>query len=358
MNKIKVGVIGTGFAKSVQIPSFLACDGAEIVSVASGSLANAESTAAEFNIPHFTGDWRETVDRSDLVCITTPPILHREMTVYALEQNKHVLCEKPMAMNVAEAEEMWNLAEQKNVLALIDHELRFQDGRKKAKAMLHHGAIGKVRHAKYYFQAPHRGSPEIPWNWWSDKEQGGGALGAVASHMIDSFHWFLDTGISEVFCQLRAHIKERPFEGGMRAVTSDDECNLVLNLFDGPVTKDASALLSVSMTEYPKYKNTVEFYGSEGTIRVEHRGEIFIAKAGEPDFTEIAVDTRSAVGGVADTGFSRGFMQFAPEIIRAILEGRRTIENAATFVDGVAVQCVLDAARQSDAERRMVSVLK
>lgn len=358
MNNVKVGIIGTGFAKNVQIPSFLACDNTEIVSVASGSVANAETTAREFSIPHFSGDWRETVERSDLVCVTTPPLLHRDMAIFALERDKHVLCEKPMAMNVAEAEEMWNLAESKNVLALIDHELRFQPGRQKAKAMLHDRAIGKVRHIKYHFQAPQRGNPDIPWNWWSDKEQGGGALGAVASHVFDSIHWFLESGISDVFCQLRAHIKERPFEGGMRAVTSDDECNMLLNVYDGPANEDTTALVSVSMTEYPKYKNQVEFYGSEGTLRVAHRGEIYIAKAGEPDFTEIEVDTGLHIGGVADTGFSRGFMQFAPEIIKAILEGRNSIEHAATFVDGVAVQCVLDAARQSDAEGRMVSIKK
>lgn len=358
MNKVKVGIIGTGFAKSVQIPSFLACKNAEIVSVASGSIENAASTAKEFDIPHFTGDWRETVERTDLVCITTPPILHREMALYALERDKHVLCEKPMAMNVAEAQEMCDLAESKNVLALIDHELRFQPGRQQAKKMLHDGAIGKIRHVKYHFQAPHRGNPDLPWNWWSDKEQGGGALGAIASHVIDSFQWFLDSAISGVFCQLRAHIKERPFDGGMRAVTSDDECNMLLNISPGPVNEDTTGLVSISMTEYPKYKNRIELYGSEGAMHVGHRGEIFIAKAGESDWTAVETDVGTAIEGVADTGFSRGFMQFAPEIIKAVAAGRNTIEQAATFVDGVAVQRVLDAARRSDAEGRMVGIAK
>ena len=113
--KIGIGFIGTGFARKVQIPAFKMCENAEIISVASASLANAENTAKDFNIPHFTDNWRETVEHPevDLVCITTPPTLHFEQTLYALEHNKHILCEKPMAMNAAEAEKMIEAAKEK-----------------------------------------------------------------------------------------------------------------------------------------------------------------------------------------------------------------------------------------------------
>lgn len=349
--KVGVGIIGTGFARKVQIPSFAACEGAEVVSVASGSLQNAESAAREFNIGHHTADWRETVSREDvdLVCITTPPDLHREMVLFALENNKHILCEKPMAMNAGEAREMTEAAAKKSVLALIDHELRFQPGRQRAWAMLREGRIGGIRHVKYLFSAPHRGDPDLPWNWWSDKTQGGGALGAIASHVIDSFHWFLGTRISSVFCQLQSHIKQRPGRGGeMLPVTSDDESNMLLRFADSDLTADATGLVSVSMTEYPKYRNRMEFYGERGAMRVDHRGELFIAEAGESDWRETEVGLGKAVEGVADTGFSRGFMDFVPRIVEAILEGRTAIEHAATFEDGLEVQKVLDAARESD----------
>ena len=165
---VGIGIIGTGFARKVQIPAFLACENVVIASVASGSIENARATAEECGAAHFTSDWRETVSRDDvdLVCITTPPNLHREMTLAAIEHGKHILCEKPMAMNVAEASEMTAAAKDKPLLALIDHELRFQPGRSVAYKMLRNGVIGKIRHAKFVFQAPHRGDPNIPWNWW------------------------------------------------------------------------------------------------------------------------------------------------------------------------------------------------
>lgn len=348
--KVGIGIIGTGFARKVQIPCFLECADAEIVSVSSGRLANAEATAKEFGIRHWTDDWRETVSHEDvdLVCITTPPNLHLEMTLFAIERGKNVLCEKPMAMNEREAREMTEKAREKGILALIDHELRFQDGRQKAFEMLRRGDIGRIRHAKYNFRAPHRGDAGLPWNWWSDEAQGGGALGAIGSHVIDSFLWFLGD-ISKVFCQLQTHIKQRRDEatGEMRAVSSDDEVNMILRFADSDLTEDATGVVSISMTEYPKYQNRIEFFGSEGAIRIEHRGEIFLAKTGDADWREMEFGLGKAVEGVADTGFSRGFMSFAPEIVKAIRAGNSQIEHAATFADGLKVQIVLDKAVES-----------
>jgi len=358
-DKVGIGIIGTGFARKVQIPAFLACDGAIVASVASGSIENAHATAQEFGIGHFTADWRETVSHPDvdLVCITTPPIFHREMTLFAMEHGKNVLCEKPMAMNIAEAVEMTAAAADKPLLALIDHELRFQPGRQLAYQMLRDGAIGKIRHAKAFFQASYRRDPTLAWNWWSDAAQGGGALGAINSHVIDSFNWFLGTDISSVLCQLQTHIKERLDRfGESRAVTSDDESNMLLQFADGELTDDATGLVSVSMTEGPQYQNRMEFYGTGGSMRIDHRGELFIAKAGGDAWSEIAVDIGQLIPGMPDTGFARGFVSFAPKIVEAIRNGETFIEHAATFADGVRVQKILDAARESSATGTAVKI--
>ncbi|MGI8810916.1 MAG: Gfo/Idh/MocA family protein [Pyrinomonadaceae bacterium] len=358
-DKVGIGIIGTGFARKVQIPAFLVCEYAVVSSIASGTVKNAQAAADEFGIAHYTGDWRETVARKDvdLVCITTPPKLHREMALFAISHGKNVLCEKPMAMNVAEAKEMTDAALSKNLLALIDHELRFQPGRQKAFAMLRDRAIGKVRHAKYNFRAPHRGDPNLSWNWWSDIEKGGGALGAINSHIIDSFRWLLGTEIGNVSCQLQTHVKERrDASGETRKVTTDDEANMLLRFADSELTEDATGLVSVSMTEGPSYVNCLEVFGTDGEMRIGHTGELWLAKRGENDWTTVDTDMADAISGVPDTGFSRGFMMFAPKIVEAILDGRNTIEYAATFEDGLAVQKVLDAARESNAVGRVITV--
>lgn len=349
--KVGIGIIGTGFARRIQIRAFLACEGVSIESIASGDLKNAKNAAAEFGVSHATDDWHETVSHPnvDLVCITTPPYLHHSMALESIAAGKHVLCEKPMAMDAGQAEEMTSAAAGKPTLSLIDHELRFQPGRLLAYKMLRDGVIGRVRHTKAIFQAPHRGDPDLPWNWWSDATVGGGALGAIASHVIDSFFWFLDADISSVFCQLHTHIKERrDVFGVMKPVTSDDESNMLLRFADGTLTDDATGLVSISMTELPKYKNRMEFYGENGSLRVDELGQLFTAKRGDVDWAPIEVDLGRAIPGVPDTGFSRGFMEFAPKIIDAIRQGQAILEYAATFEDGLRTQRVLDAALRSN----------
>ena len=350
--KVRIGIIGTGFARKVQIPSFLESAVAETVSIASGHLENAQKTAREFDIAHFTDDWRETVGRDDvdLICITTPPATHREMALYALERGRHVLCEKPMAMTADEARQMTEKAGEKKVLALIDHELRFLHGRLKAFETIRNGEIGQICHAKCSFRNGSRGGAEVAWNWWSDKKAGGGALGAIGSHSIDSLRWLLNAEVSDVFCQLQTHVKKRRDEksGEMREVTADDEANLVLRFADSDFATDATATISASTVEYPDYKNQVELFGTKGSLRIEHRGELFIGKADATDWREIDVNLGKTVEAVPDTGFSRGFMNLAPKIVEAIQMGETRIEHAATFEDGYKIQRVLDAARKSN----------
>ncbi|MER3631773.1 MAG: gfo/Idh/MocA family oxidoreductase, partial [Blastocatellia bacterium] len=225
-DKVRIAVIGTGFARTVQIPAFLSHPEIEITAIASGSPGKAASVAREFGIPFATDDWRRAIDRKDvdLVCITTPPDLHHRMAIFAAECGKHILCEKPMAMNTEEAEQMALTAEKAGVIALIDHELRFQPGRQRAFSLIREYAIGKILHFRYLFQAPHRGDPNLKWNWWSDINRGGGALGAIGSHIIDAICWIADSIPSAVTGQLHTHVQARPTDSNEKLpVTSDDE---------------------------------------------------------------------------------------------------------------------------------------
>jgi predicted dehydrogenase len=262
-----------------------------------------------------------------------------------------------MAMSVREAEEMTEAARDAGVLALIDHELRFLPGRQKAYEMLRSGEIGKVHHAKYLFAAAFRGDPDHPWNWWSDIKQGGGALGAIDSHVIDSLNWFLGTEISSVFCRLETKKRRRRDRSGeLRDVTADDEANMMVQFRDSELTENASGLISVSMAEPPEYKNLIELFGTAGSMRIGNFGELSIAKLGDADWTQIDVDHPKAAEGMPDTGFSRGFMKLAPKIVEAVRSGGSSIPHAATFEDGLRVQRVLDAARESDASGCMVRI--
>jgi len=271
------------------------------------------------------------------------------MTLAALDAGKAVLCEKPMAMNAEEARRMTERARERGVLALIDHELRFLPGRIKMRELLHSGEIGKVKHVKLTFRSDSRADIERPWNWWSDIKQGGGTLGAIGSHVIDGFRWLLRADVSEVFCNLATHVRERKDHGGqMRAVTTDDEANLLLRFADSELTEGATGNASLSMVESGASAHRIEFFGSHGALKVDGNGYVWSAKTGDGDWTSVETDRGELAPGTDEGSWSRGLTAFTREIVDALREGRTTVEGAATFEDGYRTQLVLDAARRSN----------
>lgn len=350
---VRIGIIGTGFARTTQIPGFRDCMGARIVAIASGNPKRAADVAKEFEIEHVANGWRELVAREDvdLVSVVTPPATHMEMTLAAFDHGKAVLCEKPMAMNAAEAKRMTDAAQRAGLLALIDHELRFLKSRRVMRSMLTSGTIGTVRHCNYVFRSDYRGVLDRPWDWWSDETMGGGTLGAIGSHVIDSFRWMLSTEISAVSCMLNTHIAERPDKtnGAMRRVTSDDEAKLHLRFADASLTKNATGAAALSVMESGSYENRLEIYGTTGALMVEETGELWRSPAGSGVWRPVQVHQDPTAPGMRPASWSRGFTNFACDIVEALREGNKTVEGAATFEDGYRAQLVLDAARASNA---------
>ena len=348
---VRIGIIGAGFARTTQIPGFKNCKGAEIVAIASAHRSHAEEVAREFAIPNVEDDWRGVVAREDvdLISIVTPVVTHCEMTLAALDAGKAVLCEKPMAMNADEARRMMERAKEKGVLALIDHELRFLPGRIKTRELVQRGDIGRVKHVQVIFRSDSRANVDRPWNWWSDVKQGGGALGAIGSHVIDSCRWMLGAEVSEVFCSLATHVRERKDEHGqLREVTTDDEANLLLRFRDGELTEGATGNVSMSLVEAGAPQNEIELFGSSGAVGVDELGEIRQARVGEGGWLMVQNDSGELAAGMTDSGWARGFTAFSEKIVEALREGRTTVEGAATFADGYRTQLVLDAGRRSN----------
>ena len=345
---IGIGIIGAGFARSTQIPGFQACEGARVVSIASGHKENAEAVAQEFGIPHVADDWRGVIgnEEVDLVSIVSPPATHYEIALAALAAGKHILCEKPMAMNAREASTMRQRAHEAGKMALLDHELRFLPGRLKAREILRNGDLGLVRHVKLTFRYDTRADAALPWNWWSDEKAGGGALGAVGSHAIDAFRWLLGVEVMQVFANLATHVKERQdADGKKRFVTTDDECNMLLRFADGDLAKGATGAVSLSLVEAGAPEHRLEIYGAKGSLMVEANGELWLSNVGEKAWRHVKFDLGELAPGINPSGWGRGFTAFAKLIIKALQEGQKTVGGAATFDDGCQTQLVMDAAR-------------
>jgi predicted dehydrogenase len=345
MTRLGVGIIGTGWGVRAQTPAFRAA-GLEVVALAGSQAAKTARIAADLSVPWSTGNWRELLERSDvsLVSITTPPLLHREMAIAALEAGKHVLCEKPTALNSAEAEAMLAAAQaHPEQLALIDHELRFLPIFRTARQLVAAGKIGRLRHAEARIVGGSRADPQRPWNWWSDVQQGGGALAALGSHQIDQLRYVLDDEVAAARGLINTFITERPAEpdGTPTAVTADDFTAFQLRFRQGGV-----ALAVVSLVVPASEPNSLTLYGDAGVLRITG-GRLFQA-GGDGNLRDVTPPHTVIIPPDISGDFPIASI-YLGQALRAALEGDRTaLAPAATFGDGLQVQRVLDAVRCSN----------
>lgn len=347
---VRTVLLGNSFASRVQLPALRWAGGCEVVGIAGRDGAKARRTAEEWSIPHATADWRELLAlEPELVIVTTPVDLHREMTLAALETGAAVLCEKPFALSVAEAEELLTRASERGASAWIDHELRWSPHVRGLRALVRDGFLGEPWHVAVSMHYASPGFRQRPHGWWFEAERGGGVLGALGSHLVDLVRFVLDgVAIESARCQLATYLAERPDRAGeARPVTADEHATLDLLLANGTrVAIDTSMIVP----HQPAFELLLT--GSEGHLRLVDGEHL---RAGHPGAEEesLAIDPplpASADFGITDAGiFGRCLPLFLRDVLGAV-RGNAALPEAADFADGLAVQEALDAARRSHAQ--------
>lgn len=360
-NNVRVGFVGTGWTERVQIPMFR-LGGLTAQAICSGNPENARRAAANVDIPEIHEDWRGLVasDNVDIVSIVTPPHLHAEIAIAALEAGKHVICEKPTALNMQEAEAMFAAAQAApDQLAIIDHELRFNPARAQLRQLIREGYVGTVVNAHFDRLGSERLNPNRPWNWHVDAKRGGGLLGALGSHLLDLARWTIGR-IDGVSAQLQtAHLTLPTADGSAkRSVSADDHAQLQLSFADGtPGTVTASAITPGGDGM------SILVVGNHGALRLDSQDRLWGLQGADlhgGEWQPLPVEPLAAeltdYAQVAHSPFVIGSFYLARRVAAALSAGESIIEEAASFYDGLVVQRLLDAARLSNRERRWVDV--
>jgi len=345
----RIGYVGAGWTDRVQIPAFT-LGGLTPQAIASGHIENAQRVAAAHNIPHVYNSWQELVHAPDvdIVSIVTPPDTHKEIAVAALQAGKHVICEKPTARTVAEAETMLAAAQAApNQLAIIDHELRFHPQRLHLRQLIKEGYVGTVLHVTLDRLGGDRLDATRPWSWWSDAEQGGGMLGAVGSHLIDLSRWLIGR-IESLSAQLQIGHLYRPDAAGaaLRPVTADDHAHLLLRFANG-----AQGTITASGLTPGGYGMSILVVGSEGALRLDNKDQLWGMRGDYPGGQWETIRPRHApanLEGLPGTGsFTVGTLYLAQTLAMSLPMGETMLAEAASFYDGLVVQRALDAARRA-----------
>jgi len=353
---IRVGVIGASFAKAAYLPALRHVPGAQVVALASARLESARSAADTFGVPHAYDDWQAMLREHafDLVCIATPTDTHAPMALAALDAGANVLCEKPTAMDAAEARAMRDRAAELGRITMMGHELRFNPNRRKLADLVASGAIGEIRHAHISNVTPGWANPagRPKGDWWSLAERGGGRLGANGSHQVDLLRWWFGE-VQSVLGRVETMVADRLDRdtGEPWTATADDFVHMLLR-------QERSQHSDVVMSGVARHNmdNVTQIFGSEGTIVLTNKDERLLVGAPGGELEDVSVsDPNAALDGVGKGIWNVSFVALMQELCGAIAEGR-PLSAGATFDDGLRNQLVLDAVKRSHAERRWIDI--
>ena len=272
MKKVKIGIIGCGkIARCAHVPGLKAIKNVEITGLFDAKKENAESMKKEHSLNAKIFKSAEELLKSgiDGVMIGTPNSTHCPLTLLALENGVNVLVEKPMSVNLAEADKMIALAKKKDLYLQVNQSLRFNNLYGKVKQLIDKKIIGDIIHMRCLRASS--GSPDKGWSpgakWFIQKSFGGGIVMDIAVHMADMMGWYAGD-IKSVYAVNKIRGKDSE-------VT--DNVNAVFDFESG-----ATGCLELSWT-FPAGAGYLEIYGTEGIIRhgFNPSGDIEIAPKGK-----------------------------------------------------------------------------
>jgi predicted dehydrogenase len=353
----RIGIIGTGFGAAVHAPGFRS-EGWDVVALCGRRADKARDAAAAAGIPDVHADPLELIARTDLsaVAIVTPPVTHRDLAVAALQGGKHVLCEKPFAMDAREAQQMLAAAAASGRTAMVAHEFRHAPQRAYIRQLLRDGYVGRFELATIeLFLDRYAAREPRPFGWLATKAAGGGVLGALGSHYIDALRdWFGEVAtVTGQVQTLRPKLRD-PATGKIVDGDADDTFAFTLTFTNG-----GTATMISSFAFAPARGARIAVMGDGGTLFAEQAG---------PNPTEDGVVVGSRDGApLAPLPMPAQYRPFGDPrdhrlaafrlLVRDFNAGiERGTSPAPNFTDGLRCQEVIDAVRESSASGRTVRI--
>jgi predicted dehydrogenase len=347
-SKHRIGIIGVGFGAQVHVPGFRS-EGWDVAAICSRSREKVEKAAAESGIAGVHTDPLELIRRDDIeaVAIITPPSAHHDLSIAALNAGKHVLCEKPFAIDVAQAAEMRDTAEKSGLTAMIAHEFRHTPQRAYIKQLLADGYIGRFRLCTIeLFLDRYVTTTPRPLSWMASNAAGGGLLGALGSHYIDGLRdWFGDIAtVSGRLAGLRPDVVDTA-TGKIVKAESDDTFLFTLAFRNGGM-----ATMIASFATTPSRGAKIVVMGDSGTLIAEQPGpnpiEDGVVVASRNGESLHVLETPERYTPFKDPRDHRlmAFRLLVRDFTAGVEKGASPAPN---FTDGLRCQEVMDAVRKS-----------
>jgi predicted dehydrogenase len=353
---LKVGVIGSGqWARIAHLPAFTAITGVDVVAVAGIDPIEVSQVAVEFSVPNVYASGRELIadKRLDLVSIVTPDDCHFVDASAAIAAGLHVLCEKPLASTLHDAQILAKQARQSSFHTKMGFSLRYSPAMSRFRELVRNGAIGEVRHVQAFQQNGQFLDPAKPFHWKMDLGRtGGGAIVEYGVHTIDLLRWTVGD-VARVSAISRTHTPERTLPGGgTRRVDVDDSTAVLFEFANG-----ASGMLHAGWSTIGRPPGIeLRVFGTRGALRcvlsddLPRSEGLWIAGTDQQSFESIEIPATD----VDEFPWWRRYTQLLIADFVAEIRGERL--PSATFADGLAAQEILDTVLVAAQDRRWVDV--
>jgi predicted dehydrogenase len=376
---LRVGLIGYRFMGKAhsnawrQAPKFFNLKAnVELHTICGRDSAGVQAARAQLGWQHATTDWQEIVESPliDIVDIVTPTFMHAEMAVGAVKNGKHVLCEKPLGLDLKQCEQMFAAASKAKVVHMVCHNYRRIPAIALAKRMIAEGALGRIYHFRARYAQDRLADPDFPLSWQLQKEtSGSGVHSDINSHIIDLARYLVGE-FQEVCGIVNTFIPERPMADSlakgqkkMGKVTAPDSA-MFLGRMEGGV------LANLEATRYAlgrKNKIEIEINGSKGSLYFdfEDMNKLKFYNGGDPadrrGFREILVTERDGIHPYVANwwppghgiGYEHTFVHAVADFVSACVEGKPV---QPTFEDGLKNQRVLTAVEESSQKGKWVKL--
>ena len=365
--KLRVGVLGAGaWAEHAHIPGWLRDPRCELVAICDVRADLAQAFATQFGAPEATDDWQALVARPDIdvIDVVTPSHTHFELAMAALEAGKHVLCEKPVALDFRETLRAAELAKAKGLKTKLGFTFRYSPGVLYAKSLIDAGFIGTPFIFNGYEQNSQWLDPQTPLRQVDVAVDQSviqtSSLEGYGAPIIDIGHWWVGADYSRVVGTMRNFIPERMVRatGKMMRMNIDDGDIYICEYANGAIGSIQTSFVTIG--NYPGIEARI--YGEKGAIicrLVEEFGVAETIKIATPDdveFKQVEIPQQfyPAGGHPQESWRSLFYANLIKDFIDEILEGGEC--NQGSFADGAWVQEAINAVERSFHERRWVDL--
>jgi predicted dehydrogenase len=343
MNSIGIGLIGSQFIAELHAEAFKRVAGAQMVAVASPTREHAKTFAEKHQIAKWFTDYRELLQLKEvqIVSLCLPNDLHCQATEDAARAGKHVICEKPLCLNLQEADRMITACSRAGVKLMYAEELCFTPKYVRAKQLVDEGALGKVYLVK---QSEKHFGPHSGW-FWDAQRSGGGVLLDMGCHGVEFARWILGRPkATSVYAQCGTYVHKDKTKG-------EDNAILIIEF-----ENDAVALIEESWARVGGMDDRAEIYGSRGVTYADllHGSSLeTFSEVGYGYAVEKAPTTQGWTFTMYEELWNYGFPQEMEHFVDCVRDDRKP---AVTGEDGKAVLEVLLAAYASAGTGKKISI--